>query len=290
MAKLEFELIRRDENRAELGESPVWDPDADTVWWVDITGRKLLCLDIAARTARHWSTPELVGFVVLAARHRPAVGMQSGIFLFDPGEETYELLVPFDQAGHRFNDATVDRLGRLWTSTMALEALTGAAAIHKVSEHLSLEPVAEGLTIPNGLAADMERGRLYYSDSHVDRQSIWFMDIEASSARTGPAKPFATTSALKGRPDGAALDERGFYWIAGVDGGEVYVFDPDGQLAESVQVPFSAPTKLAFLGAGGRSVAITSKSIGEAGGYLALAELPDAFASGITQPYWNIGV
>lgn len=289
MASLNLELIRKEEGRALLGESPVWDPETGDIWWVDVTGKKLFRLDGGSRDVVRWNTPECPGFVVLTAPCRPAVGMQTGIYVFDPQRTNFDLLVSFEKAGHRFNDATVDQLGRLWTSTMALDAETGVAAVHMVSEDLVLEPLVQGLTIPNGLAVDLERGRLFYCDSHRDVQSIWFRDLKPGYAETGREMLFATTKALKGRPDGAALDVRGFYWIAGVDGAELYVFSPDGQLGRSTPLPFPAPTKLAFFGPGGRSIAITSKAIGEDGGYMALADMPEAFNSGITQPYWTAG-
>lgn len=71
-----------------------------------------------------------------------------------------------------------------------------------------------------------------------------------------------------------------------MDGSELYVFGTDGQLDDVVALPFPAPTKLCFLGAGGRGIAITSKGIGEGGGFLALAELPEPSIRGVLQPYW----
>lgn len=289
MVSLNFRLNRQANGRTQLGESPFWDPETGDIWWVDITGEQILRMDAQAGDIQCWQTPEIPGFAVLMASGRPAVGMQTGIFSFDPHAASFELLVSFDRAGHRFNDATVDRLGCLWTSTMALDAQPGCAAIQLVTDHLALATVVSGLTIPNGLALDLERGRLFYSDSHPAVQNIWVRQIRPDPPTLGEPRLFATTNNLKGRPDGAALDERGRFWIAGVDGAELYVFDPDGQLDATVSVPFPAPTKISFLGSEGRSIAVTSKSTGEEGGYIAVAEIPDEFPPGITQPYWNAG-
>lgn len=289
MVSLDFELIRVKDARAVLGESPVWDPDTSDIWWVDVTGRALFRLDAESGNIDRWNTPEFPGFVVLTAARKPAIGMKTGIYLFDPTTAAFDRLVPFETEGHRFNDATVDRTGRLWTSTMALDAQSASAEIVMVTDNLTLKPVAQGLTIPNGLAVDLDRGRLSYSDSHPDSQSIWTMDLDARTAETGAARLFANTKSRPGRPDGAALDSSGQYWIAGVDGGEVYVFDTEGQVIDTVPVPFPAPTKIAFHGADGRSVAVTSKRIGDDGGYLALARLPETSVPGITQSYWAVG-
>ncbi|MCB1461310.1 MAG: SMP-30/gluconolactonase/LRE family protein [Nitratireductor sp.] len=283
--RLSVELLRQADSRAQLGESPVWDPATDDIWWVDIDSRKLLRTRLGSGSVDIWNTPEIPGFVVLTASERPAIGMQTGIFAFDPATSAFERIVGLDMQGHRFNDATVDAHGRLWTSTMALDARPGSAAIHRVADRLVR--VVGGLAIPNGLAVDLVRGRLFYSDSHPDIQRIWIRPVQPVSAMAGEPTLFSTTHVLKGRPDGAALDERGHYWIAGVDGAGLYVFDRHGRLETEIQVPFPAPTKLCFTGTQARALAITSKGIGEDGGYLALADLPETFAPGTTQPYWT---
>jgi D-xylonolactonase len=286
MASLEFRIVRHGGEKAQLGESPFWDPAGNDLWWVDITGRKLLRLDTATHEFETWDMPECPGFVVLMAPRRPAVGMQTGIFAFTPQGGTFERLVAFEQAGCRFNDAAIDRNGGLWVSTMALDAGEGRGAVHRVTPDLRLRQVAGGVTIPNGLAVDLERGRLYYSDSDPLVQTIWHVPLEAGVEPAGDARFFATTRALAGRPDGAALDRQGSYWIAGVDGSGIYVFDPDGGLQSTLPVPFSAPTKVSFSGPSGRAVAVTSKQDRGDGGYIALADIPSGMTPGMPQPYW----
>lgn len=286
---LAFRLVGGADDRAELGESPVWDPETGDLWWVDIDGRALFRYRADLGEVRRWPTPEIPGFVVLAGPEQPAIGMQTGIHAFDPETAGFECRVPFTGPGQRFNDAAVDCYGRLWAATMALDAERQRASIFRVTGRLALEPLVAGLTIPNGLAYDPQRDRLYYSDSHRDIQTIWRNSPAAGEADRAEAVIFATTTALRGRPDGAALGSDGSYWIAGVDGAELYVFDPDGTLRWTVPVPFPAPTKVAFFGAGGRSIAVTSKNQGENGGRLAISELPESLAPGLIQPFWKAG-
>lgn len=283
MVSLSFQVFSQRHEKAQLGESPCWDPETNDVWWVDVSGHQLLKTEIASGETIVWKTPECPGFVVLLASGSPAIGMETGIFTFHPDLGAFEKLIDFNQPGCRFNDATVDQQGRLWASTMALDAQAGRAAIHQISEDLRLDTLANGLSIPNGLAVDLDRGRIFYSDSHPDIQSIWVKPMD------GEATLFASTKKLNGRPDGAALDQDGFYWIAGVDGSEIYVFDLDGELHVTIPVQFPAPTKICFSGNDNRLVVVTSKEIGEWGGYLARAELPQGMAAGIAQPYWNPG-
>jgi sugar lactone lactonase YvrE len=289
MTSLNFEVFSKKHNRAELGESPCQDPDSEDLWWVDVTGCRLLKTNIVSGETKDWETPEYPGFVVLISTGIPAVGMQSGIYKFMPETGSFEVLIRFDQQGCRFNDATVDQHGRLWASTMALDAQPRNAAIHLVTADRGLDTFVDGLSIPNGLAVDLERERIFYSDSHPDVQSIWVAPLAKPSGPIGEAALFASTGNLKGRPDGAVLDQEGFYWIAGVDGSELYVFDLNGTLHDIIPVPFPAPTKISFSGDDNRLIVATSKNMGKNGGRLARARLPQGMPAGIAQPFWNLG-
>ncbi|MEC9344215.1 MAG: SMP-30/gluconolactonase/LRE family protein [Pseudomonadota bacterium] len=289
MASLDFRYIREELAKTQLGESPVWDPQASELWWVDVEGRRTLRADIVTGAVDAWEMPELTGFVALVGPGRPVVGMQTGIYAFDPVARSFDRIVAFEREGCRFNDATVDRAGRLWTSTMASDARTGLGAIHRVTPEATLLTVADGLTIPNGLAADLERGRLFHSDSHPDTRTVWVRPLDPATCALGAPATFANMHALAGRPDGAALDLEGNYWIAGVDGAQIYVFGLDGALHTVLPVPFPKPTKVSFSGPDGRLIAVTSKDDPSGGGYMALADLPAGMARGVPQPYWRPG-
>lgn len=271
---------------ARVGESPFWDR-GDFVWWVDIAGRRLLRTQLSTRTTRSWPTPETPGFVVLTGPGRPAVGMERGIYAFSQADGRFKRLVAFEGGGRRFNDATVDDAGRLWASTMAMDAAPGHGALHLVTTGLALRTVLDGLTIPNGLAADMPAGRLFVSDSHPDVQSIWTAPCDFGTGEVGVRSEFASMRGLAGRPDGAAFTAgSGHYWIAGVDGAALHGFSREGLHEFTVPLPFSAPTKPAFLAAG---IAVTAKAEGGYGGQLAVAMDTPPTLRGAAVAFWRPG-
>ena len=51
---------------------------------------------------------------------------------------------------------------------------------------------------------------------------------------------FIDMHAHPGRPDGAAVDADGCYWICGNDAGQIHRFTPDGRLDRSLSVPVRA--------------------------------------------------
>jgi D-xylonolactonase len=274
---------------AQLGESPVWDAGGDCIWWVDVEGCKLFRTSLADRSTVTWAMPERTGFVALRGTGRPVMGMETGIYAFDPDDGALERLVVLDAPGKRFNDATVDPFGRLWVTIMAIDVTPNVASVCRVTPQLTLEMTFDGLTTPNGLAFDGERGLLYFSDSHPDVRKIWTAHCDLETGIAGGRKIFADTGKLGGRPDGAALDRQGNYWIAALDDAALYIYSPAGKFLERIEIPFDSPTKLAFAGANGRTVVVTSKALGTHGGALAIAASVGKSAGGEPLPIWRYG-
>ena len=79
---------------------------------------------------------------------------------------------------------------------------------------------------------------------------------------------------LEGRPDGANVDAEGNYWIAGVGGGLLHVFAPDGKHIAQHETLCLAPTKPAFGGPDLDIIFLTSKLGDAAGGVLAMSHGP----------------
>lgn len=280
--------VTSDGFHARLGESPVWSPREGCVWWVDIDGGLLCRTDVAKGTTRSWPTPERPGFVILTEPDGLAVGMESGIFSFDPTRDAFTRIVAVDQPGHRFNDATVDWTGRLWAGSMALDATQPTGILYAIGADRKPRPMIRGLRTANGLAADAKRGRLYLSDTNPAVQQVWTLTLDGGPGLLGERCPFIDFTGLEGRPDGAALDRDGNYWIAGVGGATLYRFAPDGRLLNGHPTPCQFPTKPAFIGSSLDRIALTSK-----GGATAM-DGAMAFSSPITPPgqavpAWRIG-
>ncbi len=289
--KSEFEILTQfsapEAPAAILGESPAVDAAAAHAWWVDTAGKRLFRTDLSTQATAFWDLPEEPGFVVLNAARLPVLGMETGLFRFVPDADLLQKLMGLDKPGHRFNDATVDANGALWVSTMARDLAKGEAAIYRVSHDLRLQPVVAGLAIPNGMAVDVERSRLYYSDSHWDVQTVWRVGVDLDTGAAGEPMVFASMMDRDGRPDGAALDRQGRYWIAGVDGAALYVYAPDGTPLFDVPVPVQAPTNLAFWGPDGDKLAVTSKADDGHGGRLMSVTFPRARIAGLPQTGWR---
>jgi len=72
---------------------------------------------------------------------------------------------------------------------------------------------------------------------------------------------FLDFESLPGKPDGAAVDEDGCYWIACVGGSAVLRVTPNGDVDRIVDVPVLRPTMVAFGGADLDTVYVTSIAV-----------------------------
>lgn len=256
--------------RNGVGESPVWDTQRQCLFWVDIPGRALWCWHAASGRTRQWPTPEMTGCIALAAgsgatpHGRWVAAMETSVALLTPHDDgtlTHERIAPVrhPQAGMRFNDGRCDRQGRLRAGTMVSDmSLAAPAGSLYALDGRTLRALQGGFITPNGMAFSPDGRTMYLSDSHPERQLIWACDYDTDSGTPHNPRIWVDMRPLPGRPDGAAVDEAGGYWICGNDAGLVHRFTPDGRLDRSIAVPVKKPAMCAFGGSGLDTLFITS--------------------------------
>jgi sugar lactone lactonase YvrE len=250
--------------RDQVGESPVWSVAQQCLYWVDIEAPCIHRLDWASREQRSWTLPERVGCIALSNRGTLIAAMERGIFevTLDEAQASLTLLasVQHPQPGMRFNDGRCDHEGRLWVGTMVRDMglASPAGGIYGLDEGGLRGPVLQGYITPNGMAFSPDGSRAYLSDSHPHVQKIWQHAFDGATGTWGPATPWVDMQPLPGRPDGAAVDSEGCYWICGNDAGQVHRFNPQGEPLESIAVPVSKPAMCTFGGPDLRHLFVTS--------------------------------
>ncbi len=241
--------------RDRVGECPVWSVAEQALYWVDIEGKKIHRFDWADQSQQSWSTPERVGCIALVADGRVIAAMESGVFEITRLQAPHislKLLAPIThpQTNMRFNDGRCDRRGRFWLSTMCMEMSLAAqvGAIYCLDDAGLSAAKVDGLITPNGMAFSPDDKTMYLSDSHPSVQMIWAFDLDLQTAALSNERDFVDMLPLPGRPDGAAVDAQGNYWICANDAGQVHCFSPSGKRLLSLEVPVSKPSMCAFGG------------------------------------------
>jgi sugar lactone lactonase YvrE len=247
----------------QIGESPLWSPLEQALWWVDIDGRRLHRVDWATQRATTWPTAERCGCIALHAAGGLLAAMESGLFHLRPrdgGALDSERLatVQHARADMRFNDGRCDRAGRFYAGTMVLDTSLGipAGVLYRFDRG-ALVPLVDGLITSNGLAFSPDNRTMYLSDSHPSVQRVWAFDLDDDGTPRN-RRLYVDMNPLPGRPDGGAVDADGCYWICANDAGMVHRFRPDGRLDRSIAVPVAKPTMCSFGGPGLQHLFVTS--------------------------------
>ncbi|WLI15010.1 MULTISPECIES: SMP-30/gluconolactonase/LRE family protein [Pseudomonas] len=250
--------------RNATGESPVWQAQENALYWVDIPTGRLHRWQPDGKTDC-WQADEMLACIARSPAGHWLGAQESGMFKLAPQADSRlsaEKLVGVEHARPqmRFNDGRCDRQGRFWASTM--QTNMGADAVGTLYRYdpdtRQLTAQVEGLVVPNGLAFSPDGRTLYLSDSHSTRQHIWAFDYDIDSGTPHNRRHFVDMNAHPGRPDGAAVDSEGCYWICAIDAGLVLRFTPEGKLDRSLPLPVKKPTMCAFGGARLDTLFVTS--------------------------------
>ncbi|NDY90933.1 SMP-30/gluconolactonase/LRE family protein [Ideonella livida] len=254
----------------ELGESPLWHPDEQALYWVDIPGHALHRFEPSCGRHDRWEQPSepaclapMLGGGLLMARRDGLwhVQPQAGAPMAAP-----ERLAPppYDPASERFNDGKADAWGRFWVGTIYEPRDREAASLY-CWERGQLTRIEGGATVANGLAFSPDARWMYWSDtkSHrIDRFAI--SPVDGSAARREPWRQFehrpvgAPLEAYGGRPDGATVDAEGCYWVAMFEGQQLLRLSPKGEVLRRVRLPVRCPTMPCLGGADLRTLFVTT--------------------------------
>ncbi|MEO8507424.1 MAG: SMP-30/gluconolactonase/LRE family protein [Betaproteobacteria bacterium] len=241
-----------------IGECPVWDSDAQELWWTDIEGRVLHRLHPGSGMHRSVLTDGRVGSFALADHDRLVLAVEHAFaWMARGGGPVHEIAVP--EAGlahHRFNDGGCDPSGRFLAGSMNLERSRPSASLWRLGADLRPVVIAAGVTTANGLAFSPDGTRMWWADSPAQR--IFTFDYDRERGVASHQRVWLDEGHGPGRPDGAAIDVDGCYWSARWRGGCVVRFTPDGHTDRIFELPVQQVSACAFGGAQLDTLFVTS--------------------------------
>ncbi len=270
-----------------LGESPFWHPHEQMLYWVDIAGKQVLRANIYMGTVETWDMPSEPGCIAPAASGGLVLALRHGVFRASKWGAPLKQLttLPYDTTHIRANDGKCDAQGRFWVGTLdetrqqhnaALYCIDARPTTHaerplveaKIGATASPQPV----TTANGLAFSPDQRTLYWADT--PSHTVWAWDFDAQTSAMTAQRVFASVSpkpanwqsdptskdnaGYGGRPDGAAMDVQGNYWVAMFEGRRVCQFAPNGSLLAEYPTPLQCPTMVCFGGEDLKTLYVTS--------------------------------
>jgi sugar lactone lactonase YvrE len=271
--------------KASLGECPVWSAAEQVLYWVDINAPSLNRFDPA--TGRNTATPmhEAIGSFALRRSGGFVLALRSGLWLAhaDGSLDRKVADAPYDPDHHRFNDGRCDPAGRFFVGSMNEKRDANSAGLVRLDPDFRVTRVLDGVMISNGLAWSPDGRTMYHADTptHV----IHAYDYDAASGMPSNPRVFAQWRGETDRPDGAAVDSAGNYWIAFYRGGKVVKVSPRGSVLAEYATPALCPTMCAFGGADLRTLYVTSaRQLREADELARLPQSGGIFALAVDTP------
>jgi len=255
-----------------LGESPVWDPLAATLYWVDTVNRKVRAYHPASGRESFWMTPSVVGSIALGEDDSLIVALQDGFYRLRLETSQVELLwrVEADDPRTRFNDGKLDRAGRFLCGSMGIHA-EPLGALYRFSHGRAAQRLADGVRISNALCFSPAGDVMYFADS-LSRE-IRAYDYDVDGDRIGEPRQLIDTNQFGSGPDGATVDAEGYLWVALVQAGRLARISPQGTVDGIVDLPVDMPTCPAFGGPDFATLYVTS--IKDSGTGRAVSKHPD---------------
>ena len=255
---------------ALLGESPVWHPHEQVLYYVDVHGRKLQRFDPKSGDLRHWEFETEVASLAPRMDGTLLLAMRDGLWHFDPssGERTRVAEPDYDPGTERFNDGKADPQGRFWVGTSYEPRDRPLASLHCFANG-KLTKKIEGITVGNGLAWSPSGRTMHWSDTKA--HTVYAADFDPSSGALSRRRVFASFPVKQagqsldtygGRPDGAAMDAEGCYWVAMFEGQRVVCLSPEGDIVREVGLPVRCPTMPCFGGPDLKTLYITTSREG----------------------------
>lgn len=245
-----------------LGESALWVPEEKRLYWLDLRTPAMHRFDPASGKNETWVLPlgTPLGGIVRARRGLLLAAPEGLLHCDFDGRRLDRWTDPNARPGDtRFNDAKIDRAGRLWLASKHPEESEATGQLYRVLPDGSSAVVDEGFVCANGPAFSPDGGRLYLADSTARR--IYAYDLDPASGELSNRWLFAAFSAEEGEPDGMTVDADGGLWACHWGGWRVTRFLPDGQRDRAVSLPVPQVTSCCFGGEDLTTLFITTASV-----------------------------
>lgn len=230
---------------AKVGESPVWEPEAERLIWIDVRGQTLFRLDPQSKMLESWSLPEVVGAVGILDRYNVIVAMRRQLAVVDLVRNT---LCRWDEVASepQFNRLNEGKFSpsRKWFVFGSMDDRPNdkqqTGGLYRADSKGQIALLHRGLTIANGLAWSNDGLTIFFSDSFAG--TIFHARWSEEDGTMSPPAVFAQSDETQGRPDGALIDKQGCYLSAGVSAGRLNKFNMQGALVDQVPLPMQFPT------------------------------------------------
>ncbi len=245
-----------------LGETPIWEPAENALYWVDWGGLPTCRYEFS--TAKLTTFPVDIPVTALARRASGGwiVIAQQGLYGWEPKTNEYQLLYGLPQPDRPeigYNDAAVDRQGRLLVGTVNNnDPFLPDGSLYRFDPSGSLHELDTGYATANGIGLSPDGRTVYVADQR--HRQIIALDYDPVQGTTSNRRVFASLTQADGMPDGLIVDAEGLVWNGHWDGWKLTRYDPDGKIERQIRFPVQHVISCAFGGQNLDELFVTTSS------------------------------
>lgn len=237
------------------GEGPLWHPEENRLFWVDIPPGRLYSYDPATKShslAYEFPDVPLGGFTIeqdgalLCFTH-------SAVLRYVPGSDTATQVASID-ADTRFNDVIADPKGRVFCGTMPGETELGD--LYRLDPDGQSQVVINDVDISNGMGFSPDLSRFYFTESNTNR--IFVYDYTAETGHISNGRALVEIPPDGGIPDGMTVDSAGNIWSARWNGSKIVQYTEAGETLQQVSFPAKKVSAVTFGGSNYTELYVTT--------------------------------
>lgn len=252
------------------GEGPLWHPDEQKLYWVDIPNGRIFRYDPATDTHEQCYDGEVVGGFTVQADGALLLFMKKGaVKIWREGQLTTVVDEIPEERDSQFNDVIADPAGRVFCGTMPTKDRLGR--LYRLDTDGTMTKLLDEIGCSNGMGFTLDRKKMYYTDS--PKLEIYLFDYDGATGAITNQRVFVRTLEDEGVPDGMTVDAEGYVWSARWDGNCLVRYAPDGTEDRRIQFPAKKVSSVIFGGEDYMDIYVTT-----AGGDKKETDGPDAGA------------
>lgn len=231
--------------QCHTGEGPLWHPDEQRLYWVDIPQGRLFRYNPAdGQHEMVYEGDQIGGYTIQEDGALLLFMAQGAVRIWRDGELTTILDSIPGEEDSRFNDVIADTAGRVFCGTMPTPERLGS--LYRLDTDASVHHLLGGIGTSNGLGFTPDRQQLYYTVTREKR--IYRFDYDHATGAITNQEIFIESADAPGSPDGMTVDAEGYIWSARWDGSCLIRYTPDGQEERRIEFPTKKVSCVTFGG------------------------------------------
>lgn len=219
----------------KTGEKPLWHPDEERLYWVDIPRGRLFRFDPTAGSYElcYRSDSAIGGYSIQEDGSLLLFQDRGAVNIWRNGRVIPVIRDASTDADGLFNDVIADPEGRVFCGMRGDSQRAGR--LYRLDADGQLAKILDNVGEPNGMGFTCDLKGFYFTDSLVG--IIYIFDYDRTSGSISRQREFIRVPKKDGVPDGMTVDAGGHVWSAVYGGGYVVRYAPRRNRGDEVQLP-----------------------------------------------------